>query len=824
MRRLPLNHGWTVRDNVGAFAQLMGTAPATPVTLPHDATLAAGRDPHSENATHTAYFRSGAWVYERTLDVPASWRERRVTLELEGVYRDAVVKVNGSFAAQRPNGYTMFHVELDPFLRYGQENTITVECQAHNDSRWYSGGGITRPVHLLTGPLTHIAAEGLAVTTPQIEDDLAVIEVAVPVVNGSHATATSDVTVEIHSADGGVVASGSVRVTTLAGETQLGRARMYVTNPALWSTESPVLYSAHATLWPVSDDADDAADRAETTFGIRRFQLDPLHGLRINGEVVNLRGACVHNDNGVLAGASYEAAEDRRVRLLKAAGFNALRSSHNPMSVAMLQACDRHGVLVMDETWDVWTDAKTTDDYSLSFDHWWEQDVESLVAKDRNHPSVIMYSIGNEILEIGTPFGSRRGRLIAEKVRNLDPTRYVTNSLNVMMPMLEEMAAYMAQAAQAQAAAKDGTGAEGGQDINTAMASAGDMMSQVMMMPGISEKIEESADAVDILGYNYADVRYEMEHESHPNRVIVGSETFPQRIGEYWRLVRRHPYVIGDFTWTGWDYLGEAGIARPVYHDDKPSGMGAAYPYLLAGSGDIDILGDRKTVSYYREVVFGLRTEPYLAVQRPERFDEAVAPASWTWTDSLASWTWDAEPGAPITVEAYVDAEEVAFVLNGQEVAREAVGESRPCYVKADIHYQPGTLTAVAYTGGAEVGRTSLVTAGQASQVSLMVEPQAEGVSQEGALIFVPIALTDAEGRLVPTSDRQVRVEVEGPAVLAGLGSARPSHEESFLEASCTSYDGRALAVLRPTGTGAVTVTASAEGLGKATVSVDLGR
>ncbi|RAX23657.1 MULTISPECIES: glycoside hydrolase family 2 TIM barrel-domain containing protein [unclassified Actinomyces] len=809
MKRTDLNRGWTFRENTGAFASLLGAAPTRGVDLPHDAVLAGGRDPGSENQGNNAYFRSGAWVYEKTIDVPAQWRDRRVTLEFEGVYRDAVVKVNGAFAAQRPGGYTLFHVSLDPYLHYGEENVITVEAQAHNDSRWYSGGGITRPVHLLLGPLIHIAPTGIQVTTPEIDDELAVVEVAVPVVNGSNATATTDARIEILDPDDVLAATGTLRVSTLAGETQTGRRRLYIQAPQRWSTDSPALYTARVTLG-----SGDAEDTAEARFGIRSLRLDPIHGLRLNGRTVNLHGACVHNDNGVLAGACIAAAEDRRVRLLKAAGFNALRSSHNPMSVAMLEACDRHGMLVMDETWDVWTDAKTTDDYSLAFPEWWDRDVESLVAKDLNHPSVILYSIGNEIPEIGTPHGARRARAIAEKLRSLDSSRYVLNSLNAMMTVLDELAQMREQAGQGSDADSPAEGADSGAgDINTAMTDADDMMSAIMSLPEITDKITEAADAVDILGHNYADVRYRIEHEADPNRVIVGSETFSTRIATYWRLVQELPYVIGDFTWTGWDYLGEAGIARPIYSDDQASGMGAAYPYLLAGSGDIDILGDRKTISLYREVAVGLRKKPVLAVQRPEHFTEPIAPHSWTWTDSVASWTWDVPTGSPVTVEAYADADEVAFLVNGAEVARTPVGTDLPFYAKADTTYQPGELTVVAYRDGQELGRTSLETAGPVA--ALKAEVEAGPVrADDASLAFVPISLLDAAGRLNPAADRPVTVEVAGPAVLQGLGSARPSHEESFLSDTFTTYQGRALAVIRPTGIGKVTVRVSGDDLG----------
>ena len=399
-------------------------------------------------------------------------------------------------------------------------------------------------------------------------------------------------------------------------------------------------------------------DEETTSFGIRRLQLDTAHGLRINGQTVKLRGACVHHDNGPLGAATIGAAEDRRVRLLKAAGFNALRSAHNPMSRAMLDACDRHGVLVMDELTDVWNRSKTAFDSSLTFSERWQDDVAALVAKDFNHPSVVMYSIGNEILELATPIGSSWGRSLAEEFRALDDTRYVTNGINGIIANLDRMAETMAELEAS--------------DPNTMMANMGEQMALMNASALVSESTEESASVLDIVGFNYADSRYEQDAEQFPHRVIVGSETFPERIDTMWSLVTRLPHVIGDFTWTGWDYIGEAGIGRVDYTDVEDyvaTGTTGPHPYLLAECGDIDITGHRRTVSYYREIVYGLRSAPYIAVHRPQHHGRPTSLTPWSWNDAVASWTWAVEPGSPVRVDVYSDADEVELQLDGETVA-----------------------------------------------------------------------------------------------------------------------------------------------------------
>ena len=337
---------------------------------------------------------------------PRQWRDKSVIVEFEGVYRDAVVFVNGEFATHQPNGYAAFTVRLDAYLRFGEINRISVEARAHKDSRWYTGAGIYRPVHILVADPTHIAVDGTHITTPDIDDERAIVSISTTIENVGRHTTVSRIAWSVIDPSGHEVAATSAPLTVLPGEPAIARTRLSVPGPHLWGVDDPKLYSVSTTL--TSGD-DGVFDEDASSFGIRRLQLDPQRGLRINGETVKLRGACVHHDNGPLGAATIRTAEDRRVRLLKEAGFNALRSAHNPMSRAMLDACDRHGVLVMDELTDVWTRSKTAFDSSLSFPERWRDDVAALVEKDFNHPSVIMYSIGNEILELATPIGSSWG-------------------------------------------------------------------------------------------------------------------------------------------------------------------------------------------------------------------------------------------------------------------------------------------------------------------------------------------------------------------------------------------------------------------------------
>ena len=819
MIRTPLLEGWSVGPKLGAFESRGATDEALPVALPHDAVRDLPRSAASDQGVHTGYHPGGVFEYVRIIDVPEEWRDKSVIVEFEGVYRDAAVYLNGDFVAHEPNGYVAFTAVLDPYLRFGEPNRLTVEAKAHKDSRWYSGAGIYRPVHLLVADPVHFALNGLRVTTPDIDDERAIVAVSATVENTARHTKTTRVTWTITGPAGRELATVSAPVTVLPGSSAVARARLAVSSPQLWSVDAPALHVVDVVL---DDEHGQRIDSDAATFGIRRLQLDPQQGLRINGEVVNLRGACVHHDNGPLGAATIGAAEDRRVRLLKAAGFNALRSAHNPMSRAMLDACDRHGVLVMDELTDVWTRSKTGFDSAASFADRWEREVAALVEKDFNHPSVVLYSIGNEILELATPAGSAWSRRLAEGFRARDDTRYVTNGINGIIANLDRMQDAMAQTEQ-DSSSGSAPGAPDSSDPNTMMADMGERMALMNASALVTESTEESASVLDVVGFNYADSRYELDAELFPHRVIVGSETFPEKIDVMWGLVERLPHVIGDFTWTGWDYLGEAGIGRVDYTDAEgyvPTGTAGPYPYLLAESGDIDITGHRRTISYYREIVFGLRADPYIAVHRPQHHGRPVATTPWSWHDAISSWTWDAAPGDPVMIDVYADADEVELQLDGASLGVATVGEHKAFLARFVTEYRPGELVAVARRDGVETGRHTLRTASGA--LSLVARAEEEAVPQDG-LAFIGITLEDGAG-IVPTdADRLVTVEVEGPAVLAGLGTGRARTEEPFAGPSVTTYDGRALAIVRPTGAGEIVARVTSADLAPVSVSLSVG-
>ena len=436
----------------------------------------------------------------------------------------------------------------------------------------------------------------------------------------------------------------------------------------------------------------------------------------------------------------------------------------------------------------------------MHFPTWWEHDLDAIVAKDFNHPSVIFYSIGNEIEEVGLPAGAELARAMAARIRAQDATRLITNGVNLTLTVLAD--------------ASDGL-------LNATLGGSG--AADLAQSDLVTRKTEESFAVLDVAGYNYAESRYVADHDRFPNRVIVGTETFPRQIDRLWRLVLDNDHVIGDFTWTGWDYLGEVGIGRTEYESDPPvvgDGFVAPYPWRTAACADIDITGHRLPISFYRQIVFGLRVEPFIAVRPPaHHMANKRFSTPWSWSTSVDSWTWDGDEGRPTLVEVYADADEVELMQDGRSLGRQPAGEAHRFSARFEVTYEPGELVAVAHRGGVEVGRTTLRSAVGALRLRLEVD-QEEAAHGVADLAFVKANLVDDAGTPHPGADRELRVRVEGPAVLQGLGSAAPASEDDYLADHCRTYRGRALAVVRPTGVGAITVHVDSDGIQPATATI----
>ena len=792
MIRQSFNDNWSFRKGADGLFRVPGKMET--VTLPHDAMILEKRDKNCRNGASTGFYPGGTYTYSKRFFLGAEDADKDIFLEFEGVYMNAAVLINGDLAGTRPNGYSNFFVKANDFLKYGQENEIKVVVKTENmpNTRWYSGSGIYRDVNLLKANTLHVVPDGLRITTLAAEDGLAVLEIAASIENTARAARSMKIATVIRDATGTVVASAVSAATAFAGDAFTVRQRVTVTEPRRWDVDAPHLYTCSCNL----EEDGTVVDETTETFGIRTLEVDAARGLRINGRTVKLRGGAVHHDSGVLGVCTFERAEERRVEILKQAGFNAIRSAHNPLSKVMLRACDRLGMFVMDEFSDMWQAPKADYDYALVFGEWWEKDVEAMVAKDYNHPCVILYSIGNEIIETVTKHGARLSRTISDKFRSLDPTRFTTQCLNGFLSSFPHVPEIMRELAANGLLDLPESGSDEipASEIHRFMTTIEGRQAQIAESDTVAALMEETFDGVDIAGYNYMVGRYESDRTRYPNRVIVGSETCPPDVGTIWKKVMANTHVIGDFCWTGWDYLGEAGSGTFSY-DENP-GFAKPYPVLLSYFGDIDITGHRRPMSYYREIAYGIRKDPYIAVQRVDRHGRKVYKNQWCGNDTIASWTWPGYEGKPAIVEVFSNAQEVELLLDGRSLGRNKVLED-PMYTAVfETVYQPGRLEAVSYADGIETGRMVLASAEETP--CLTVDVDRTRLKADGAdLSYLMISITDTRGVVNMSKPLPVTVSVEGAGALQGFGSADPLSTEHFHDTTRTTYDGRVLAVVR---------------------------
>ena len=787
MKSQPFNQNWKFWVDENAFA-LVWNVPnhAKEVTLPHDAMLEEPPHAESSNQGKTGFRDGKPYTYVTYMTPSEDDRDKTLMLKFDGIYMNAKVFINEEFATKQPYGYSGFYVPLNGHLRYGQKNEIrvTVKNNGMPNSRWYSGSGIYRDAYLLTGGNAYIKPDGVQVTTELLEKGLAVLSVRTELKNRyCHKRALTLLT-RIVDQNGAEVGFDSTPVTLFEGEERTTTRRITVLNPRPWSAEAPDLYTVETKLC----EGDELLDSTTTVTGIRVLTLDSVHGLRINGQSVKLRGACIHHDNGVLGAATYYDAEYRRIRLMKEAGFNAIRMSHHPAAPALLRACDELGMYVMDETFDMWHRFKSDNDYALFFEEWWEQDTEAMVRKDFNHPSVLLYSVGNEIPEIGTDHGSKTCHDICEKIRSLDPTRYTLASVNGVFAAGDRIGEILGDIV-ANLSPDEIQG-----DVNDFMTMQEAHMDKIVQHKAISERLEKAFASCDIGGYNYMTSRYEDDLSAYPNRFIVGSETNPPDIAENWALVKKHPRILGDFLWTGWDYLGEAGLGIPAYQFGE-GGFGAQFPCQLAYCGDFDITGFRRPLSYFHELIYGLRTEPYIAVQRPDKYGCHLMKTPWILSDSVSSWTYPGMEGNPVAVEVYAAGDEVELLLNGNSLGKKSAGEQSGYYALFDTVYQPGTLEAVSYEQGQIIGRYVLSTAEDPCSLIANIEPYG---TEEG-LIYINIAKTAANGVLASHADEALTVSSDGPVRILGFGSGDPKPLYNYTDSITKTFNGRALLVVQKT-------------------------
>ena len=719
----------------------------------------------SEGGASTGYVVGGTGWYRKHFTLAPSDTGKHVTICFDGVYMNADVWLNGHHLGNHPYGYTPFFYDLTPYLKVnGQDNVLAVQIRnTGRNSRWYSGSGIYRHVWLAIADPVHIPFWGVHVTTSEVSRTNAAISVVTTIENRRNVGSTVQLYTRLINPAGEAIKSLNSEVHIPAGQKQDITQVLSVNDPVLWSLDNPALYRAELEL--IEDQ--DILDYSETTFGIRTIRFSAENGFELNGEVVLLKGGCMHHDNGPLGAAAIDRAEERRVQLMKTYGYNAIRCSHNPPSPAFLDACDRYGILVIDEAFDCWEEGKNSDDYGKYFNDWWQRDLESMILRDRNHPCIIMWSIGNEIPQRATERGYIITKQLSDEVRRLDPARPVTEAICSLW-----------DGRPWSATVKDFT-------------------------------------FLDVGGYNYQWRQYGPDHEKFPERIIVGTESFPGEAFENWQAVLDHPYVIGDFVWTSMDYLGETGIGNAVLDNEMNANN---LPWFNAWCGDVDICGFKKAQLYYRDVIWG-NAQVNLAVHVPISAGHSEKVTAWGWPNELQSWTWPGYEDQLFNVTVYSSCPSIRLELNDKEIATRPVNDK--IIANFRVPYQPGELRAVGLSAdGQVVASASLRTAGEPKRIRLTADRDKIRADRND-LAYVTVEIVDEHNKVVPNVEIPVHFIVTGSGELAATGSPCPYDAASFQKPLRKTWQGHCLAIVRPKGdAGKITLKAEAEGLKGATIVI----
>ena len=772
--RQNFDNGWRFHlgDVKGGEAPGLADKDWRMVDLPHDWSIEGPYSP--KNSSGTGFLPGGIAWYRKTFTLPASLRGRKISVRFDGVYRDSDVWVNGRRLGRRPYGYSTFEYDLTPHLGFGASPNLLAVRVDHSvvaDSRWYPGSGIYRHVWLsVTGPV-HIAPWGTYVTTPVAQEAEALVSVETRVMNESAAQAEVSLVTTVVDARGSEIGNAKGAEPIAPGKERTFAQQIAIPRPNLWSPEQPYLYTAVSRLYMNGQ----PADEERTPFGVRRFYFSPDQGLVFNGQPVKMKGVCIHHDLGALGAAFFEEALERRLKRFREIGVNAIRCSHNPMAPEFYDLCDRLGFLVIDEAFDEWIGGKRKwaegwnvgvagrRGYHEVFEEWAVGDLQDMVRRDRNHPSIIMWSIGNEIDYPDDPFTHPRGRdgvkpnslsadlmpgiarrLIAA-VKLLDTTRPVTMGLA---------------------------------DINASNAT------------GV-------ADMLDVAGYNYLEQFYDRDHKAYPNRVIYGSEN--SRSLDAWRYVALNDYVAGQFLWTGLDFLGEA----------------RRFPSHGSAAGLLDIQGFWKREAHLRQALWSSQPMVYAAAWGAGADESRLAewPKNLGRIPLVERWGWTADPRKNIPLEVYTNCDAVEVLLNGRSLGERQIPDRLLPALVWSVPNEAGTVDVVGKKGGSPAARFQLRSIGLPAKIEL--RPDLKTLKGNGRQVStVEAHVVDRDGNRVPDADHTITFEVTGPGRLLAVDNADLTDSSPVHAKQKKAYQGRAVAVVRSGAQpGKVTIRATAPGL-----------
>ena len=716
--------------------------------LPHDWSIEGKVNPKNPTGGGGGYFPAGIGWYRKTFQASDAWKANKIAIYFEGVYMNSEVFINGKSLGVYPYGYSSFSYDLTPYLHFGKENVIAVRVDNSQqiNSRWYSGSGIYRHVWMMVTNPIHVAHWGAAISTPVVSAKKATVLVKTKVKNETSSTQSILVKTILWNKNSKSVGNGQLKVELPANSEKEITQTINISNPLLWTPETPDLYQAQIQVLKEKKILDDT----KTNFGIRSIRFTAENGFQLNGKTVKINGGCVHHDNGCLGSAAFDRAEERKIELLKAGGFNAVRTSHNPPSEAFLNACDRLGLLVMDESFDCWKIGKNNNDYSKYFNEWWQRDLETMVLRDRNHPSIIMWSIGNEIPERGDHSAIETAKILAGAIKKIDTARPITSAI-----------------------------VDNGKDWS---------------------KFDTLMAVHDVAGYNYHLWSALSDHQRVSSRIIVQTESYPKDAFTNWKLVQDNKYVIGDFVWTALDYLGESGIGRWYYSGDVPGEHWEHdfFPYHGAYCGDIDLIGWRKPISHYRSMLYNNSEKLYMAVREPAPEPLEIKETWWSVWPTWESWTWPDFEGKTVQVEVYSKYPKVKLYLNNKLIGEQATTREQQFKATFAVPYSSGQLKAVGVDNGKEMESTMLKTSGDAAKIKLIADRK-EILANGQDLSYITVEITDKDGIVQPNAANRIHFKIDGPGIIAGVDNADMKDTDPYTGNTRKAWKGRALVVIKST-------------------------
>lgn len=748
------NKNWNFKlgDYPKAINANFSTADWRSLQLPHDWSIEGAFNKDNPTKQAQGFLPAGKGWYRKVFTVPANWKNKTVSVEFDGVFKNSEVFINGHSLGIRPNGYISFSYELSQYLNFGKQNIIAVKVDndAQPNSRWYTGSGIYRNVRLVASEKLHVAKWGTYVTTPEVSEAKASVHLEVTVENKTNVEKEFQLMTSILDANNKEVAKASTTEKIGANANAKKVHNLNVNQPKLWDTENPNLYKIVTSIYEKSK----LIDNYETPLGFRYFNFDSEKGFSLNGKPTKILGVCLHHDNGALGAVENIHAVRRKLTLLKEMGCNSIRMSHNPHSLEMMQLCDEMGFIVQDEAFDVWKKKKVTNDYHKDWDAWHRQDLEDFIKRDRNHPSVIMWSIGNEIREQFDSTGIAITRELAKIVKSLDTTRPVTSALTENV--IEKNFIYQS----------------GALDLLGFNYKHEDYKDFPERFKGQKILASESVSALETRGhYDFPDgikawpTKYGASFDGNKDWTVSAYDQVKSYWGatheENWKTIKKQDFMAGTFIWTGFDYIGEP--------DPYP------YPARSSYFGIIDLAGLPKDVYYMYQSEW--TTKPVLHI--------------------LPHWNWQKDQEVDVWAY-YNNADEVELFLNGKSLGKKAK-QNDDLHISWKVKFEPGILKAISRKDGKVVLEKEIHTAGTASKIALVGDKQTIK-NDSYDLVYVTVSITDANGNLIPNANDLINFEVSGGGKLVGVDNGYQAGLDSFKANSCKVYNGKCIAIIQSNG------------------------